>query len=197
MTLRQLRPEYMLNGKRFNLFSEEKKEPEHSSFDEEIERSHRELGEALKQQRKERWDYLIEIDRMQNLRETLPWPYDLCKMSGDDEETLQWARKYDHLYDYVREYPKYEYDPNNYLNVKKLPKYDYTVDTDSEDDYEFDNDSDEYDMSNIFDYNYYNESDSDKESLPDYSKFKSFIGDYGKDIINDEGWTTVGKKKEN
>ena len=195
MTLRQLKPEYMLNGKGINPFSKKDEclEIEPSSFDEEIERSHRELAEALEQQRKERWDYLIEIDRMQNVRDNLPWPYDLCKMAGDNEETLQWARKYDHLYDYKREYPKYEYDPNNYLDIKKLPKYDYTVDTDSED--EDENYNEEYEMNNIFDFNYYSENDSDKESLPDYSKFKSFIGDFGTDL-NDEGeWTVVKKKK--
>lgn len=188
MATRQLKPEYMLNGCGFTFGKSTQPEldTETSSFDEELEKSHRELGEALEKQRKERWDYLINIDRMQNLRDTLPWTYDLCKMAGDNEETLQWAREYDHYYDYIRENPKYEYDPGNYLNIKKLPKYDYTVNTFSEDNY------DENYYNSYDDYDY--ESDSDQESLPDYSKFKSFLLDYGNDIKDDEGWTTVEKK---
>lgn len=194
MASRQLKPEYSLNGCGFNFCNKNNTklnlDEDTTSLDEEIEKSHRELGEALEQQRKERWDYLIEIDRMQNVRENLPWPYDLCKMAGDSEETLQWAREHDHHYEYVRDYPKYEYNPNNYLNIKKLPKYDYRDDTYSQETHH-----------EIF-YNFYDneylddhyDSDSDQESLPDYSNFKSFINDYGKDINDNEGWTLVSKK---
>lgn len=73
--------------------------------------------EESEKKRRARYEYLLEIDRIQNVRDLLPWPYDLCKMSGDSQEVLQWARKHDHLFDYKRENPCYEYDPKNYEHL--------------------------------------------------------------------------------
>ena len=189
---RILKPEYLVNREGFQ--SNQKIDTEQDTlFDEEIERAHRELGEALEQQRKERWNYLIEIERTQNFRDDRPWPYDLCKMAGDSEEVLQWARKYDHLFDYKRENPKYEYDPKNYENIKYLTKYDYTYDLKSEDSY----DEISYDEK---DYEFQNYDDEENDIIiPEYNNFKSFINDFGQDEINsnEEEWHHVTKKTRN
>lgn len=77
--------------------------------------------EVADKKRRERLEYLFGIDYDQG-NDKIMWPYDLAKMMLSSEESLQMCRETDHLYDYKRENPKHEYDPENY-RVKYYPQY--------------------------------------------------------------------------
>ena len=77
--------------------------------------------EASKKREKERLDYLFKIDYYQG-SDRIMWPYDLAKKMTSSKNTLQMCRETDHLYDYKRENPDYEYNPENYYK-KYYPLY--------------------------------------------------------------------------
>ena len=80
---------------------------------------------AAEEKRRKRLDYLFEIDYNQG-RDDKMWPYDLAKMMTSCEETLQMCRENDHNFDYIRENPKHEYDPENYrVNNQYYPNYEH------------------------------------------------------------------------
>ncbi len=98
--------------------------------------------EAYEKKRKERLDYLFKIDYDQG-NDRIMWPYDLAKMMISSEDTLQMCRETDHLYDYKRENPDYEYDPENYI-IKYYPEYEKFNDFENDNGSDYDDFYDEY-----------------------------------------------------
>ena len=91
--------------------------------------------EKIKQEkRSKRFNYLMSIEHEQGNDKRM-WPYDLAKMMASDENTLQMCREDDHLFDYKREHPDYEYNPENYYLEDEYDYPDYDGFCDFIDDY--------------------------------------------------------------
>lgn len=98
--------------------------------------------EKAEEKRRERLNYLFKIDFEQG-NDRIMWPYDLAKMMGSCKETLQFCRETDHLYDYIRENPKHEYDPDNY-KVKYYPDYNSFMDFENDNGSDYDDFYDDF-----------------------------------------------------
>ncbi len=91
------------------------------NFSKEVKENIKKANQFSNIKRKERLNYLFQIENEQG-QDDLMWPYDLAKMMSSSKETLQMCRECDYLFDYIRENPEHEYDPKNYL-VTYCPSY--------------------------------------------------------------------------